>query len=100
MNRNNQINNNSVNYGVDTGPHTVIHHQHYQMVNLLIQHCRRSMGGLNPYALPCVSSKHREKKKDRDNKGKQPNLAKSKQGWKVQKIKRNSHVNNEQKKEI
>ena len=37
---------------VHTGPHTVAHHQYYQMVDLLIQHCRRTMGGLNPHALP------------------------------------------------
>ena len=36
------------------GPYTVVHHQYYQMVDLLIQHWRRTMGGLNPYALPHV----------------------------------------------
>ena len=37
---------------VHTGTHTVIHHQYYQMVDLLMQFCRRTMGGLNPHALP------------------------------------------------
>ena len=35
-----------------TGPHAVVHHQHYQMVDLLMQHCRKTMGGLNLCALP------------------------------------------------
>ena len=39
-----------------TGLHTVAHHQCYQMVDLLMQHCRKTMGGLNPSALPCVPS--------------------------------------------
>ena len=37
-----------------TGPCTVVHHQCYQMVDLLMQHCRKTMGGLNPCALPHV----------------------------------------------
>ena len=34
-----------------TGPHAVVHHQCYQMVDLLTQHCRKTMGGLNPCVL-------------------------------------------------
>ena len=41
---------------VHTGPYTVVHHQYYQMVDLLTQFCRKTMGGLNPYALPYVPS--------------------------------------------
>ena len=37
---------------IHKGPYTVVHHQYYQMVDLLIQHWRRTMSGLNPYALP------------------------------------------------
>ena len=59
MNENNNSNNN-MNYvesmkwnGIDfTGPHTVMHHQCYQMVDMLMHHCRRAMCGLNPHALP------------------------------------------------
>ena len=39
---------------IHKGPYTVVHHQYYQMVDLLIQHWRRTMGGLNPYALPYI----------------------------------------------
>jgi hypothetical protein len=39
---------------VHTGPYTVAHHQYYQMVDLLTQLCRRTMGGLNPHAVPYV----------------------------------------------
>ena len=38
------------------GPCTVAYHQHCQMVDLLMQHCRKTMGGLNPHALPYVPS--------------------------------------------
>ena len=93
MDRNNEINNN-INYGVDfTGPHAVIHHQHHQMVDLLMQYCRRSMCGLYPHVLPHAPSKCQESDKI---KGKQkekewkPNLSqptqidgRSKQGWKT-----------------
>ena len=34
------------------GTCAVVHHQHCQMVDLLMQHCRKSMGGSNPHALP------------------------------------------------
>ena len=39
---------------VHAGIYTVAHHQYYQMVDLLMQYCRKSMGGLNPYAMPYV----------------------------------------------
>ena len=49
-----------LNYGVDfAGPHAVIHHQCHQMVDLLMQCCRRSTCGLNPHALPHAPSNHR-----------------------------------------
>ena len=38
------------------GPCTVAHNQCYQIVDLLMQHCRKTMGGLNPCALPYVPS--------------------------------------------
>ena len=47
----------SLKFGLE-GPYTVMHHQYYQMVDLLTQHCRQTMGGLNPYALPYVPSKN------------------------------------------
>ena len=42
-----------------TGQHTIAHHQYYQMVDLLIEHCRKSMGGLNPHAVPHAPSTSR-----------------------------------------
>ena len=87
MNSNIRINEN-VNYGVDfIEPHTVIHHQYYQMVDLLIQYCRRLMCRLNPYALSYVPLKNHDieiKKKDQNEKDKKLNLAKLNQGWKTQ----------------
>ena len=38
------------------GPYTVAHHQCYQMVDLLMQYREKTMGGLNPCALPYVPS--------------------------------------------
>ena len=37
---------------VHAGTYTVMHHQYYQMVDILMQYCKKSMGGLNPHALP------------------------------------------------
>jgi len=30
------------------------------MVDLVMQHCKQTMGGLNPHALPCTPSQHQE----------------------------------------
>ena len=50
--------------GIDySGPHTVFHHQCFQMVDMLMQCCRRSMHGLNPYALPYVPPQHQKDSK-------------------------------------
>ena len=40
--------------GVDISgpPHTVFHHQCFQMVDMLIAYAQRSMSGLNPHAAP------------------------------------------------
>ena len=46
------------------GMHAVIHHQHYQMVDLLTQCCRQSMGGLNPHALLYVPSEQKNVAKE------------------------------------
>ena len=81
--------------GVDfSGSHTVFHHQCFQMVDLLMHCCRRSMHGLNPYALPHVPPQHQEEinkmNAKHEEKDLKPNLAKptpcngqSKQGWKT-----------------
>ena len=59
MNDNSKIHN--VKYGIDyAGPHTVMHHQCCQMVDLVTQCCRRTMCGLNPSALPHAPSQHQE----------------------------------------
>lgn len=42
-----------------TGQCTTMHHQYYQMVDLLIEYCRKSMGGLNPHVVPYVPSTSR-----------------------------------------
>ena len=34
------------------GPYAIMHHQCYQMVDILTQYCKKSMGGLSPCALP------------------------------------------------
>ena len=53
--------NSAMNNGIDyTGPHAVMHHQCYQMVDLLMQYCRRTMCGLNPHAFPCVPLQHQD----------------------------------------
>jgi len=95
--------NDNINYGVDfTGPHTVIHHQHYQMVDLLMQCCRRSMCGLNPHILPCAPSQHREieiKNRNQEDKDRKSNLAQSKQGWKTQNKNKGKRNKNKQNKE-
>ena len=102
MNDNITINDHT-NYGVDfTGPHAVIQHQHYQMVYFLMQHCRRSMCGINPCALPCVPSQYREieiKNRNQEDKDRKPNLAQSKQGWKTQNKNKGKRSNNKQIKE-
>ena len=43
-----------------TGPCTAHHHQHFQMVDLLMQHCRRSICGLKPHALPHAPPQYQE----------------------------------------
>ena len=35
-----------------TGPHTTFHHQHFQMVDLIIMNFKRMVHGLNPCAVP------------------------------------------------
>ena len=55
----------SLDFGFDhAGPYTIMHHQHYQMVDLLILCCRKTMGGLNPHALPYVPSKQQKVPKE------------------------------------
>ena len=48
------------------GLHTTFHHQHFQMVNLMILHCNRAINRLNPHELPCApieqNAKHAEEK--------------------------------------
>ena len=50
-------------YGVEIELYTVIHHQYYQMVDLLIQYCRQSIGRSNQYALPYVIAKYHKEVK-------------------------------------
>ena len=74
---------NNGNHGSDFGTHTVIHHQHYQMVDLLMQHCRRSMCRLNPHALTHMPKHQEDVNETADSKKinkRQKSL--SDQGWK------------------
>ena len=34
------------------GPHTTFHHQHFQMVDLMMMQCKCTMNGLNSHELP------------------------------------------------
>ena len=43
------------------GPHTTFHHQCFQMVDLIMLHCKRAMNGLNPHALPHEPIEQNEK---------------------------------------
>ena len=55
INRNNNFNDVERMKWIDfSGPCTVVHHQHFQMVDMLMHHCIRTMCGLNPYVLPYV----------------------------------------------
>ena len=88
--------NNNVICGSDSGLHTVIHHQCYQMVDLLIQHFRRSMCGLNPYALPYMPQ-HKEDMNETEESKKTNKRQKIPfdQGWKKQRnTKRCNNVKN------
>ena len=103
MNNNIRMNE-DVNYSVDfIRLYTVFHHYYYQMVDVLIQYCRRLICRLNPYTLLYVPFKYHDieiKKKNQDEKDKKPNLAKSKQGWQTQnKTKGKSYKNTKQNKE-
>ena len=79
--------------GVDTGPHAVTHHQYYQMVDLLMQHCRRSIGRLNPHALPHVPVQHHEEVK-MNRKPDKKTCRTNQEGWKTQKTKKGNRNNN------
>ena len=91
---NNRVIQNNIKYGVDyTGPHTVMHHQCHQMVDLVMRHCKQTMHGLNPYALPCIPSQHQESEKKEGNKHQEEEINKFdevKCDWKIpRKTKRN-----------
>ena len=98
--------NSAMNNGVDhAGPHAVMHHQHCQMVDLLMQHCRRTMCGLNPHALPHAPLQHQDvttKNSKQKQKDEQQNLEPSKKEWhtcRKKKGKQNPNKNKNQVKE-
>ena len=89
---------------VHAGPYTVVHHQCYQMVDLWIQYCRKTMGGLNPCALPYApSSQQIVTEKSTNNKKNNKKNAESskwhacetKKGWRC----KNNNNKNKQEKE-
>ena len=86
---------------VRTGPCTVMHHQHYQMVDLLMQHCRKTMGGLNPNALPYAPLKQQNAKKESSYKQKNNNKKAEPSKWHICKEKKGCIYknNNKNKKE-
>ena len=81
----------SLEFGLE-GPYTVMHHQHYQMVDLLMQHCRQTMGGLNPHALPHVPSKNGTKESACKPKNNKQNVEPSK--WHTHKKKKGNRKKN------
>ena len=96
MDENSNNYNNNVIYGSDSGLHTVIHHQHHQVVDLLTQHFRRSMCGLNPYALPYMPQYQEDMNETKESKkiNKRQKIP-SDQGWKKQRnTKRHNNVKN------
>ena len=99
------MNDNSVmNNGIDyTGPHAVMHHQYYQMVDLLIHCCRRTMCGLNPHALPHAPLQHQDvtkKNSKQKQKDKKQNLEPLKQEWHTQSRKKGKPNPNKCKNQI
>ena len=46
------------------GPHTTFHHQCFQMVDLMIMHCKRTINWLNPHALLCEPTASNAKLKE------------------------------------
>ena len=90
----------SLDFGFDhAGPYTITHHQYYQMVDLLILCCRKTMGGLNPYALPYAPSKQKKvpKESTHDQK-KNINIVKPPKWHACKKKKGNRCKNNDKKK--
>ena len=94
----------SLEFGIDhTGPHAVMHHQYYQMVDLLTQCCRRTMCGLNPLALPCTPLQHQDvtkKNSKQKQKDKIQNLEPSKQQWKTHRKKKGKRNPNQHKNQV
>ena len=95
------------------GAYTPTHHQYFQMVDMLMHHWKRTMYGLNPYAIPYVPSTtridtedrvHTKKKNDNNvessNKG-YDNDATASTKWNMCRTKegRGHHNNNKNKKE-
>ena len=58
---------------VHTGQCTIMHHQYYQMVDLLIEYCRKSIGGLDPHVVPHAPSTSQIVTEERTNKKKNNN---------------------------
>ena len=57
------MSNNNEHYASDfwfTGPHTTFHHQHFQMVDLMIMNFKRRMCGLSPCAVPYEPERHND----------------------------------------
>ena len=101
---NTKINENEMWNGIGfSGPHTVFHHQFFQMVDLMIAHVRRSISILNSHTLSCEPHQKQKEIKQLNEKPKEhttTTLSKAtlhkernqKQGWK-KKRNRKKHKN-------
>ena len=90
----------SLEFGFEhAGPRAITYHQCYEMADLLIQHCRKTMGGLNLNALPCAPSKEQKVPKESTcDQKKNANIAKPPKWHACRKQKGNRQKNNNKKK--
>ena len=83
MCENSNNHNNNCNRGSDFSICAVIHHQYYQMVDLLMQNCRQSMSGLNPHSLTHMPKCQDDANENEDSKKiNKRQKSPSDQGWK------------------
>ena len=49
------------------GPHATFHHHFFQMVNLMMLHCKRTMNGLNPHEFQHEATENNAKHVEENN---------------------------------
>ena len=60
----------NANWNIDfgcVGPYAHFHHQCFQMVDLMMLHCKRAMNELNPHAFPHEPTEHNTNHTDENN---------------------------------